>query len=83
MVTSGQSTIIGNSPTGPGLRRPCTFSFVVGALKRNSGESLLEKVKEPWGKIRALVRKDLSDEWPIYQYTAVNQPETVLTVKGG
>jgi len=61
IVISGESTIIGNAPTGPGWRRPGTFRCVVGALKQNPEESLLEKFKDPLGKMRAFVRKNPSD----------------------
>jgi len=59
-VTFGESTVIPDSPTGPGLRRPLTFRSVVGALKRTPGESKREKVKDLWRKIRGRVRKDHS-----------------------
>lgn len=51
-VTFGDSTIIGNSPTGPGYRRSLTFRSVVSALKRNSGESKREKVKDLWRNVK-------------------------------
>jgi len=59
-VTFGEIAVIPDSATGPGLRRPLTFRSVVGALKRNPGESKREKVKDLWRKIRDRVRKDHS-----------------------
>ena len=59
-VTFGESTVISDSQTGPGARRPLTFRSVVSALKRNPGETRREKVKDLWRKIRDRVRKDQS-----------------------
>lgn len=59
-VTFIKSTVIPDSPTGPGLGRPLAFRFVVGVLKWN-GESKRKKVNDLWRKIRHLVRKDHSD----------------------
>ncbi|PUU76521.1 hypothetical protein B9Z19DRAFT_1129630 [Tuber borchii] len=57
-VTFGDSTIIGNSPTGPGFRRSLTFRSVASALKRNPGESKREKVKDLWRNVRDRLKKN-------------------------
>ncbi|PUU82661.1 hypothetical protein B9Z19DRAFT_1120438 [Tuber borchii] len=57
-VTFGDSTIIGDSPTGPGFRRSFTFRSVVSALKRNPGESKREKVKDLWRNVRDRLKKN-------------------------
>ncbi|PUU72477.1 hypothetical protein B9Z19DRAFT_1137524 [Tuber borchii] len=51
-ITFGESTIIAESPTGPGFRRSNTFRFIVSALKRNPRERTGEKMKDFWRNVR-------------------------------
>lgn len=59
-VTFGDSTIIGNSPTGPGFTRSLNFRSAVSALKRNPGESKREKVKDLWRNVKDRLKKNLN-----------------------